>query len=650
MCGIAGALGIATLRHREEVIQRMTRALIHRGPDEEGYYQGETIALGHRRLSIIDLSTGRQPIANETGTVQLVCNGEIYNSPALRKKLMGKGHRFSTATDVEVIVHLYEEYGCDCLHHLRGMFAFALWDQARQRLLLARDHMGQKPLFYYHGQGVLLFASEVKSILASGLIKPAIDRDGLWHYVSMRYIPDQYSLFRGIHKIPAGSYLLKQGVSVRVERYWKLDFTQKLAGDENSIADELDHLLRETVRLHLLSDVRVGAFLSGGIDSGIVASMMAMESDRPVPVFSIGVQEQRFNELPYARRVVERHGMEGHEKVARADLIHLIPWMIHHMDEPSDPFGVGVYLVSHLARDHVKVVLAGDGGDESFAGYDRFVGQRLADFYAMLPRWLRLQVMSRLIGVIPESFGYKTVAQKAKWINEMSLYSRGQRYAQSMAFLRFTPDSRERLFTPSAKAAVEDRNSTEKILRYFDADRVEHLVDRMLYTDLMTRMPDHLLVIADRMTMAHSLENRSPLVDYQLVEFAASIPAPLKLKGTQLKYILKKVASRYLPEELIHREKQGFSFPIGQWMRNELRGFMMALYRESRFVELDIFSGDYLGMLLDEHLSGKSDHNFRLWIWLNLELWYRMYFENQTVAELQAYTDKLSSSGGVSRP
>ena len=445
MCGIAGILGQDVERHA--AVRTMTDVITHRGPDESGFYNDDDISLGQRRLSIIDLSHGRQPIANESGTLQLICNGEIYNSPVLREQLIARGHRFKTASDVEVILHLYEDHGRDCVKHLRGMFAFALWDSQQRSLFLARDHMGQKPLFFFAGERDFVFGSEVKAVLASGRVHPELELEAIWHYVSMRFVPDEYSFFKGIRKLPAGSWLCLEDGRIEIQRYWDIEFTPKLSGSIEQIEDGLDEVLCEAVDTHLLSDVRVGAYLSGGIDSSTIAAMMARQSADPVPVFSIGVEEQAFNELPFARMVVDRYGLEGHEKVVRADLIHLIPTMIQHMDEPADPFGVGVYLVAGVASDVVKVVLTGDGGDESFAGYDRFAGQRLADYYALLPVWLRKNVMRKLVSLIPESFEYKTIAQKARWLNEVSLYERGERYAQSLSFLRFTGEAKERLFT-----------------------------------------------------------------------------------------------------------------------------------------------------------------------------------------------------------
>jgi asparagine synthase (glutamine-hydrolysing) len=640
VCGISGIISAG----RKDVVVAMTEALAHRGPDGSGYYRDDRIALGQRRLSIIDLATGDQPIGNETGDLQLICNGEIYNSPELRRRLLAAGHRFKTQTDVEVILHLYEDLGVECVKELRGMFAFAIWDRRDGSLFLARDHMGQKPLFYCQAGQDFLFASEVKGILASGLVRRQVDLDGLWHYVSMRFLPDRYSLFKGIEKLPAGSWLLWRSGSVTIERYWQLSFANQPDRREEEVIDGLDALLRETVEMHLLSDVRVGSFLSGGIDSSLIAALMATVGKETVPTFSIGVKEQGFNELPYARSVAARYGMEAHEKVVEADLFRLIPRMVYHMDEPADPFGAGVYLVSGVASEAVKVVLTGDGGDESFAGYDRFVGQRLLDYYCVLPAWFRRNLVRRIVERIPESFGYKSVAQKARWLNEMSFFTQEERYAHSMSFLRFTQAAKQELFTASARQGIEDYDSLEKILSLFRSDEVDHVVDRMLYTDLMTRMPDHLLMTVDRMAMAHSLETRSPLVDYKVVEYAASIPGGLKLKGNQLKYILRKVAARYLPQDLIDRRKQGFGFPLAIWMRTELRDFVRNLFAESRFIELGIFERAYVQRLVDEHIAGKIDHNYRLWLLINLEVWYRMFFEGMSVPAMQQDIERLMGS------
>jgi asparagine synthase (glutamine-hydrolysing) len=627
MCGIVGIVS----KQGRGSIRDMTDALAHRGPDGVGYFESEGVALGQTRLSIIDLAGGAQPIANEDETLQLVCNGEIYNSPGLRRELEAKGHRFRTKTDVEVILHLYEEYGESCVKHLRGMFAFALWDVPAGRLFLARDHLGQKPLFYYHDGETLVFSSEIKGLFASGLVAPELCLEGLWHYMSLRFMPDQYSLFRGINKLPAASTLSFKDGRVEAAKYWSISFEDKFAGTEDELIERLDHVLSETVEAHLLSDVRVGSFLSGGIDSTTVASMMAEKTASPVPVFSVGVEEQSFNELPAARLVAQKYGMEHHERIAHADIIGLLPRMLYHMDEPADPYGVGVYLVSELARETVKVALSGDGADESFAGYDRYAGQRVVDFYCLLPAWFRSSVMRPLIDALPETFTYKSIAQKAQWVQAMSQFSSGERYAESMSFLRFTPEAKEKLFTEAAKSRIEDYDSVDKILTHFDATNSNELVDRMLHTDLMTRVPDHNLVIGDRMSMAHSLEVRAPFVDYQVVEFAARLPGHVKLKNGRLKYILRQVAARYIPPEVVKKPKQGFGFPLGAWMRTDLAGVLKHLLGNSRFAELGIFEQQQINALMNEHIDGKADHSYRLWILLNLEILQRLYFEGATL-------------------
>jgi asparagine synthase (glutamine-hydrolysing) len=614
----------------------MNAALSHRGPDDEGYYFDGPIGLGHRRLSIIDLERGRQPLSNEDGTVWIVFNGEIYNFPELRRALEAAGHRFRTSSDTEVIVHLYEQYGTDCVTRLRGMFAFGIWDQPQQRLFLARDHVGQKPLFFYQRDGVFAFASEIKALLRSGHISPELDPAAMNHLISLRYTPGTRTLFRGIHKLPAGHWMLIENGQPRVHRYWRLDYTKKLASSEEEVVAGLKALLLETVESHLISDVPVGAFLSGGIDSSTVASMMAAASPHRIRTFSIGVQQADFNELPYARLVADKYDTEHHERIADEHLLTLLPKLIWHMDELSDPFAFGVFLVAQLAKAQVKVVLGGDGGDELFAGYDRYAGHRLVDFYCFLPALLRRQVLPSLIRLVPDSYTYNSATQKLRWLNDMSLTSGGRRYAESMTFLRFPHDMKERLFTASLQKDLADEfDSSPHILEHFDSPYAEDLVDKMLYTDMMTRLPEHLLRIVDHMTMAHSLEDRSPLLDHRVVEFAASIPAPMKLRGRQLKYVFKQAAKDFLPGQLLSRPKQGFSFPLAYWMKSRLGELLESLFVRSRLADEGHFRRPYMMELLEQHRSGKVDHNYRLWILLNLELWWRIYIDGAAPEELE---------------
>ncbi len=638
MCGIAGI--VSRDRALFDRLPRMVETLAHRGPDDQGIEILDGAALGHRRLSIIDLQQGHQPMFNPARSIGIVYNGEVYNFRELRQQLEADGAVFATNSDTEVILQLYEKYGTSCVRHLDGMFAFAIWDVPRKRLLLARDHMGQKPLFYCRFPSGIAFASEIKGLLASDLVSRDEDLEALYHYISLRFIPDDLTLFRNIKKLPAAHTLVFEDEDLTVERYWSFSCVEKMSGTESDITDRLDQELERTVESHMVSDVPVGSFLSGGIDSSLITAMMAQSASDPVATFSIGVKEQDFNELPFARLVANQYETDHHERVVHADLVRLLPKMTWHLEEPADPFGVGVYLVSQVAAESVKVVLSGDGGDELFAGYDRFAGQRIADVLSVIPRGLRRTVVRKLINRVPETFAYKSLAQKLRWVNEMSLLQHGERYAQSMSFLRYTEDAKAQLFTEEARRSLRHLHSPDKILAHFNSSNADHLVDRMLYTDLMTRMPDHLLSIVDRMAMAHSLEVRPPLLEHRMVQFAASVPARLKLKGTKLKYILRQVASRHLDASLITRRKQGFGFPIGQWMRGELRELVQNALATSRFVETGTFSRGYVAAILEEHVRGARDHNFRLWIFLNLELWYRMFVEQQPRDEIDGWIDQ----------
>jgi asparagine synthase (glutamine-hydrolysing) len=625
MCGIAGATG----SNQDGLVSRMAAALVHRGPDGEGQYSDDHISLGFRRLSIVDVEGGHQPIASNSGELILICNGEIYNSPTLRKQIQRDGYRFKTNSDVEIILPLYEKFGVDCVLQLEGMFAFALWDKRRRHLMLARDHMGQKPLYYYHDGAKLFFASEVQALLASGLVKRELDIDALWHYVSLRFMPDHHSLIRGIKKLPAATYLTFRDGQIETNRYWDLDFRNKMSASAADATDFLDERLRQTTRSHLLSDVPVGGFISGGIDSTTIACMASRESAAPFPVFSIGVEESSFDEVPFARKVAEANNLPFISRRARPDLAALLPVMVHHLAEPADPYGVGVFLVSKLAAEHVKVVLCGDGGDESFGGYDRYLGQRLVEIYSWLPKTFRRALLSRLFELVPETFRYKSLAQRLRWLHEMSEFSGGERYSRALGFLRFTPETKLELFTDNAVQQLTDSDSTERVLRFFDAPNVDDVIDRMLHTDLMTRVPDHNLVMSDRMSMAASLEVRSPFVDPRLVEFAASLPVDLKIKSRTLKYLLRRVAARYVPREISRLPKQGFGFPIGKWMRDELRQPLKDRLACSRFVTEGIFNRSYVQRILDEHLSGTQDHSYRLWLLLGLEIWHELYLEGK---------------------
>lgn len=633
MCGICGQWcedGVSA-----ETLQTMADSIRHRGPDDEGYFLQGNIGLASRRLSIIDLHTGRQPITNEQGTVWIVFNGEIYNYPELRRYLGERGHTFKTNTDTEVIVHLYEDHGLECVKKLRGMFAFALWDEVNQRLVLARDPLGQKPLYYTRAGGGLSFASEIKALLQRMTQSPRLNAKAMHHFISLRYIPEADTLFEGIYKLPAGHTLVFENGNLHIQSYWDLSYTPKQTASEDEIAIELRRIMLETVECHMLSDVPLGAFLSGGLDSTLITSLMATLSDQPVNTFSIGVKEQDFNELPFARLVAQRYGTRHYEGILQPDVVVNLPEMIWHMEEPVDPFALGVYSVAQLASQHVKVVLGGDGGDEIFAGYDRYLGNKLVDLYCLIPAPLRQMLVEPIIRRLPDNFSYNNRVQKLRWLVAMSKTSAGERYANSASFLRFSHAQKKTLYSPELWQRLGEVDSIDHLLHYFNAENAADFVDKMLYTDIKTRLPDHLLMIADRMTMAYSLEGRSPLVDQRLVEFVATIPSEFKLRGRSLKYIQRRIAGEYLPEPLLRRSKQGFSFPLAYWFRNELRAVARQLFQNSRLVAAGYMQPGSLMNLLEEHASGRMDHNYRLWLLFNFELWHRQFIDREPIDHLR---------------
>lgn len=637
MCGITGLWSEYGVDRESLTI--MAETIRHRGPDDFGIYLNDQIGLANARLSIIDLDSGRQPISNEDESVWIVFNGEIYNYPELRQRLSEQGHIFRTNSDTEVIVHLYEEYGIDCVKELRGMFAFAIWDERLQRLLLARDPLGQKPIYYNHSREGFSFASEVKSLLCLPHIVPRMNMEAAHQYISLRCVPGPATLFEDIAKLPAGHVLTFSNNVVNISQYWDLHYTPKLAGSEADTVEQLRQLLLETVESHMLSDVPIGAFLSGGIDSTLITAMMSTLSKSPISTFSVGVKADDFNELPYARMVAERYGTQHHELIVEPDLVDALPDMLWHIEEPVDPFAFGVYSVAQLASQYVKVVLGGDGGDEIFAGYDRYLGNQMVDVYCMLPAQVRRHLIEPTIRRLPDNFSYNNRVQKLRWLVAMSQTSAGERYAASASFLRFTHEHKQALYTEELWQDLGHDDTTNYLLDYFYADNAAHSIDKMLYTDVKTRLPDHLLMIGDRMTMAHSLEGRSPYVDQDVVEFVAHLPATLKLNGRRLKHIQREVARDYLPAELVNRPKQGFSFPLAYWFRNELRPLLSNTFRESLLVEAGYFREEAMHTLLDEHVSGQVDHNYRLWLLLNLEMWYRMFVENQSLGQLQDFLE-----------
>jgi asparagine synthase (glutamine-hydrolysing) len=637
MCGICGKYSPSGVTIEE--LNSMLDTLVHRGPDDSGYYVNPNIGLGSRRLSIIDLETGNQPVSNEDGTLWVVYNGEIYNYQALRVQLEAKGHLFRTNSDTEVIVHLYQELGEHCVEQLQGMFAFALWDERQQKLLLARDRIGQKPLFYSHDGADFLFGSEMKAILALHHQDPELDPLAMHDYLSLRFIPAPRTIFRHIQKLPPAHTLVFQHGQIRLRRYWQLSFREKLTISEPEILEELRGLLKRTVESHLISDVPVGAFLSGGLDSSLIVAILAGDLSRKPETFSIGVEESDFDELPFARMVAEQYETQHVEERVSANLIQSLPDMIWHLDEPSDPIAACMFQAARLASRHVKVVLGGDGGDELFAGFDRYVGARYIDTYSLMPLSLRKGLMGPILDRVPDSFTYKSLTQRLRWVHQLSLQATAaEQYAEATCFFRFTHEGKRALYSEHLWKELGERHSTVEITEPFNHAEADNPLDRMLYTDFMTRLPEHSLVLTDRMTMAHGLEARSPFLDHELVEFLAKVPAKMKVQNNQPKYLMRKLAADYLPTPILQREKQGFMLPIAYWFRTDLFPVLSQTLENSHFVKGGWFKKESIQNLLQEHRSNRYDHHVRLWMLLTLELWHQLYIEG---VEQEILTERL---------
>lgn len=650
MCGIAGILDPRGVE--ESDVRRMADVLAHRGPDEASVHVEPSLGFGFRRLSIIDLEGGSQPIANEDGSVSVILNGEIYNYRALREELRERGHRFSTDADTEVLPHLYEEHGVDLVQRIRGMFGFALWDRNRRRLLIGRDHLGQKPVYWARKGGRLWFASEIKAILAVAPQFRKLNPKALHEYLTLRIISEPRSMFEGVQQMPGGHLMVAEpGAAPETKRYWNLAFEPKMSLSEGDALDRLDRELRETVRFHLVADVEVGTFLSGGIDSGLITAMAAEEMGGHLQTFSMGTPYQNFDERPAARAVAERYGTDHHEWAARADVLELLPEVVQKMDEPSDPLSVCVYALAQKASEHVKVVLGGDGGDELFGGYDRYYGAQYVRYWAMLPEVVREEVIGRLLNWAPGGDWYKSIVHQLRWLNELASVSPSRRYPRSLSYFYFTPKYRHRLYTGEFERRVDSYDPEEAVAFWMSEDRARESLDRMLLADAMVRLPNHPVMILDRTTMAHGLEARSPFLDHELAEYCARLPARLKVRGRKRRWIQMKLAERYLPDEVLNRPKQGFSSAMPYMAADELHDIFHAFLHDGRLIDDGLLRQQGVSDLLREHTNGVMDHGNRLWLLLNAELWYRAHIlgESATIRWERSLADggAHSSSRGT---
>jgi len=635
MCGIAGILDPTGVDERQ--VRRMADALAHRGPDDSATYVEPGIGFGFRRLSIIDVEGGGQPISNEDGSVRVVFNGEIYNYRKLRADLISRGHRFRTTGDTEVLVHLYEERGADLLRVLRGMFAFAIWDAGRQRLLLARDHMGQKPLYWARDGSRSWFASELKAILAVQPSFRSMSARALDEYLSLRFISEDRSMFEGVHKLPPG-HMLELGASGNPtpRRYWNLEYEPKLELDERDAIEALDEKLRETVQLHLVSDVEVGSFLSGGIDSGLVTAIAADLTQEPLQTFSLSTPHGSFDELPAARSVAERYSTRFQHTSVTPDDICLIPRLVAQLDEPSDPLSVCTWRIAELASRSVKVCLGGDGGDELFGGYDRYYGIPAAAAWSKLPRVIRVHVAQRLADLVPSNGWYKDASNQVRWLNSIADVEPDQRFVRSLSWLFFSEDQRALLYSDEFLAEASRFDPCGTVSGWIRTEEVDAHLDRLLKADLFLRLPNHPVMILDRMTMAHGLEGRSPFLDHELAEFVATLPASYKVRGRQRRYIQTKLAERYLPPEVLRRPKQGFSAGLPSMFQDSYRRLFDYYVPRSRLVAEGVFRSEGVRRILDEHRQGREDHATRLWLLLFAEFWYRVHIDQMPVEDLVA--------------
>jgi asparagine synthase (glutamine-hydrolysing) len=610
----------------------MCDVIRHRGPDSEGTFLSEAAGLGIRRLAIIDLATGDQPIHNEDKTLWVVLNGEIYNFQELRGRLEGR-HRFYTKSDTEVIVHLYEEYGERCVEHLRGMFSFAVWDARAESLFIARDRIGKKPLYYTAAGGAFVFGSEIKSLLAYLERTPEIDPDAIDLYLGYQYIPSPRTIFKGIVSLlPAHTLRCRKDGAVETRNYWDLDFRKKTDLSFNEACLRARELLEEATRLRMISDVPLGAFLSGGHDSSIIVGLMSRMSSTPVKTFSIGFEEAEFSELEYARIVARHFGTEHREFIVRPNFIEMLPKIAWHYGQPfADSSALPSYIVSQETRKHVTVALNGDGGDESFGGYLRYKAMKGSLYFSLPFHLMGRRLTEHLARLIPHT-------ETTKGKNMFRYMSR------LVAALAEPPEIRNAcwhsIFTPEAKhllysdgfAMQLTQNAFDYLPQIFNNAPCDDIMDRTFYTDFKAYLPECLLVKMDIASMANSLEARSPFLDHKVMEFSASMPANYKVRGLTTKYIMKKAFDDMLPPEIINRRKMGFGIPVGKWFRNDWRDFFRETVLSDKSVRRGYFKKAALERIYEEHVTGKRDHGYRMWALLMLEMWHKSYIDSDRTA------------------
>ena len=626
MCGIVGIVNNNSRGVDEALLSRMCAAIAHRGPDDDGFYVNGPVGLGMRRLSIIDVAGGHQPIHNHDRSVWIVFNGEIYNYIELRKDLEQLGYQFYTNSDTEAILHAYEQYGPDCPKYLRGMFALAIWDEPKQQLFLARDRVGKKPLLYAQLEGEFIFGSEFSALLLHPRLSRDIDTRAIDYYLSFMCVPAPLTAYQQIRKLEPGHSLLLSKGEIRIERYWQPDFSKKLDIGEEEAGERAIALLRDAVRVRLMSEVPLGAFLSGGIDSSAVVALMSEESSAPVKTFSIGFEEQDFSELHHARRVAEHVGADHHEFIVRPDALEVLPILVEHYGEPyADSSAIPTYYVARETRKHVTVALNGDGGDESFAGYERYVAMRMAERYHRMPSLLRDSVIQRAVELMPSTETKRSRVRDAKRFLRAASLPRVDRYLKWVS--AFDLGAKQDLYSDSFRHETRGMYAGDALEPWFAKANGAGIVDAILLTDIMTYLPNDLLVKVDIASMAVSLEARSPFLDHHVIEFAASLPEKLKLRGLTTKYLLKKVLRKLLPSENLDRRKMGFGVPIGHWFRGNLQPFLRETMLSDKALSRGMFKPEAVKQMIELHTRGERDYAAQLWTLLMLELWFERFID-----------------------
>ena len=626
MCGIVGIVRNDGKPIDEELLARMNNAIRHRGPDDDGFYVNGSVGLGMRRLAIIDLKGGAQPIHNHDRSSWIVFNGEIYNYLELREKLEKLGHTFYTNSDTEAIVHAYDQFGTDCPKHLRGMFVFAIWNERNQELFLARDRVGKKPLLYAHVNGQLIFGSEFSALLLHPDVSRDIQPEALDYYLSFMCIPAPLTAYRAIRKLEPGHWLRWRRGEIELQRYWQPDFTKKVELSEEEAGERTVEILRDAVRVRLMSEVPLGAFLSGGIDSSAVVALMSQESSERVKTISIGFDEQDFSELHHARRIAEHVGADHHEFIVRPDALEVLPTLVEHYGEPyADSSAVPTYYVAKETRKHVTVALNGDGGDESFAGYERYIAMGLTEKYRRVPSFLRESVIKETVNLIPSAPLKRSRVKSAKRLLDAVALPRVDRYARWVSV--FNEQTKQPLYSDHFREQTQAADATGILAEWFKRANGIGVVDAMLLTDQMTYLPNDLLVKVDIATMAVSLEARSPFLDHHVIEFAASLPQNFKLRRLTSKYLLKKVLRKLLPSENLNRRKMGFGVPVGHWFRGKMQPFLREVLLSEKALRRGLFQPDAVRQLIELHVRGERDYSQQLWTLLMLELWFNRFID-----------------------